>query len=208
MTDDQKRFEMLLPFYLTGKIDAQDRQFIESYLTSNRQAVGSLKFGKVIQNAVLDFAPKAAPDSERIERISRRLASHRAGEMASKKQQKTPQWWSSFWQYLIGGFTVATTATAVVVGMSLAPMHAFHFDALNGEADMILILSDGVSPEHDAIREAIVQLNAVVIEQSQRDGRHEISIDLFNRNIEQHRELIESLQANGYLHEYTLIAAQ
>lgn len=209
MSTERHNFEALLPFYLNGSATAPECDFIETYLRLHPEAKQSLAFGQIIQAAAQATAPKAMPDEQRVQRILDRWRAQRhqtlhlgVAKFGSQPHLTWHHWLSGS---ILTGLSAAATAT-VVFGISLSGEDFMHLDSLDGQADVVLTLQSGVKPNHASIVAALNAVNAAVVAQTQREGFHQISVDLPNRSTQQ-LALVEMLHKNGHLKQYTLLAS-
>lgn len=62
-TSDQARFEQLLPFYLTNKLSAEDKAFIESYSAATPSARKAIQFTEQLRHIVRNTGGNRNPDA-------------------------------------------------------------------------------------------------------------------------------------------------
>lgn len=205
MSAAQERFERLLPFYVNGTISEQDRAFVDEYLGQVPQAAQSLAFTQSLRATVKTYAPTKLKDHQ-VQNMLRRWSTTQPAAPFSAPMAKPPQrgWFS--WARLSGGFALAIAALLVV---TIAPGEwgMLHPDGLDGKPDLELRLANGVSPDHPGVKNALQKSNAVVLAQSEQDGKHSLTLDLDDR-VRTQPTLIDELASNGHLDSYTLLASE
>ena len=60
---DQARFEQLLPFYVTSKLNAEDKAFVESYSANNPEARKAIQFTEQLRHIVRNTGTSRNPDA-------------------------------------------------------------------------------------------------------------------------------------------------
>lgn len=76
---DQSRFERLLPFYVTNKLAAEDRAFVDSYAARNSDARMAIRFTERLSHIVRNIGAHRNPDAA----LSRLLADYKPRERMS-----------------------------------------------------------------------------------------------------------------------------
>lgn len=204
MSTAQTRFEELLPFYLNGTISAQDRAFIDEYLGQVPQAAQSLVFLQSLRDTV-KAEVVAKPQNHQVQNMLRRWSATQPATSLATPTTELGRRRSFSWHWLSGGFAFAIAALLVMVIMP-QEQGVLHLDSLDGKPDLELRLASGVTPDHAAVQDALEKSNAVVLAQSEQDGRHRLTLDLDARARTQ-SDLIEGLTLSGHLDGYTLLAS-
>lgn len=205
MSDERKQFEQLLPFYLNGSLDNEEKIFVEQYLRLNPQANQSLVFTKNLQHTVRTLSSDKAPEAQRIQQLKIRF--HEAREKtAPKKSVKRTQWLKGL---LLGlpGLGLAVALASVIFIASSMHFGLFSIDGLDGQPDLELTLASGVTPDHEVVVALLKKYHSVILSRSETDGYHKVLVDLENPAKQQY-PFIETLQASGHLKDFKLLASR
>lgn len=215
MTPEQKRFEELLPFYANGTLPPADMAFMQDYLARNASANKALSFVRHIQKTV-QHGSYEQPPAASVERFlnkwtqtSELLQSSDKPKPVTERVTREPSTGERFRAWWIGlaGLGVAAMAVTVLLLPGLATVGVLHSDGLDGKPDLELVLAQNISPDHEIVRAHLKRFNGQIVERSEQDGLHRVSVDLQNRAADQH-ELIAALQNDGQLKSYTLLATR
>ena len=217
MTNDQQRFEQLLPFYVNGTLTEQEREFVSAYLAKHNHARQSLTWTSSIQRTIQDLG-SVAPDDQRVNRFLQKLAEQQQPKHTQQKNQSSVPSFLGLagarengsrrdWWLVIMGFGFAGLATLLVLMPGLFQNSVLHWDQLDGRADIRVTLAENVKPSDPVVIASLQRYNAMVLEQKEVDGRYELLVDLKRRSHDQH-PLIQAMRDDGHLESYTLLAAR
>src|ERR1700741_1281260 len=77
-TDEREEIEMLLPWYVTGRLDARDRAKVESYLASHPDVAAQLDLVRdEREQAILGNEARGAPSGGALDRLMASLPAAR-----------------------------------------------------------------------------------------------------------------------------------
>lgn len=76
---DQARFEQLLPFYVTSKLNAEDKAFVESYSANNPEARKAIQFTEQLRHIVRNTGTSRNPNAA----LNRLLADYKPRQRMS-----------------------------------------------------------------------------------------------------------------------------
>jgi len=207
-TPEQNRFEQLLPFYLNGSLADEDKAFVENFLSLHPDANDSIAFTRHLRNTVRDLAP-VQPDEQQVKRMVQRWAVAK-GLVTDSANSNKPGFGRGWHFGIFAAFTaLGAAAVGAVLVFSISPIQLglLHNDDHDGLADLELVLASGITPDHEIIVAHFQKFNAVIVSQSEQDGRHRVSVDLKSRAAHQYA-LIQTLQTSGHLQGYTLLATR
>ena len=205
MKDDPHRFEMLLPFYLNGTLDSDDKKFVEHYLQHHPQAIQSLTFTKHLKDTLQNLVPEVVPATDRVNQIMDRWR-HVNAQKSSVRPKTTTNWMKGF---LLGlpGLSLVGTMVALVLIVSAIQLGWFKMGGHDGRPDIELVLASGVSPDHEVVLAQLKKFNAIILSHSEQDGYYSILVDLQRPELHPY-PFIEYLKESGHLKDVKLIAAR
>lgn len=209
MTPERIRFEELLPFYASDTLSADDKAFVERFLTDNPQAQASMLFASGLKQAASTLVLEQ-PTSKREERFMLKLAQQKTlrlvrtepNEVSAARTGLIRGWW-----FGITGLGMAGIAATLLLMPGLLKTGILHMDQLDGRPDVVLTLADNVIPSQEAFLENLAQFHAEIVQQTEEDGHYRVLVDLQNRSADQHR-LIDAMLTSGQLQDYTVLAAR
>lgn len=105
---DDRRFQDLLPYWINGAIEGDDRMFMENYLNRHPQAAAEVKFAHLTRAAMLDIGSERAED-EGLERLLRQLRVESIVQVAPRWRDRVGAWKDRY------GLTPAFMTAAAVV---------------------------------------------------------------------------------------------
>ena len=114
---DRRQFIELLPFYLNGTLDEQERQRVDIYMVEHPEARAELSFSAALASAT------RAPLNERdpmagYEELQRRMGSQHTDSNRKPVRELNPsRWWTSISQFF-GGLGLSPAIAAVLVLLS------------------------------------------------------------------------------------------
>jgi len=143
VTNDQQRFEQLLPFYVNGTLTEQEREFVSAYLAKHNHARQSLTWTSSIQRTIQDLG-SVAPDDQRVNRFLQKLAEQQQPKHTQQKNQSSVPSFLGLagarengsrrdWWLVIMGFGFAGLATLLVLMPGLFQNSVLHWDQLDGQ---------------------------------------------------------------------------
>ncbi|BBU68779.1 hypothetical protein [Fluviibacter phosphoraccumulans] len=105
MEPDRERFEHLLPFFITGRLGAEDQAFAENYVASHRDAAASIQAAERMRRVVRCIGIDRDPEPT-LQRISVTLQA--TGKFASTKSvfRRILSW--------LGGFLLVLAALVLI----------------------------------------------------------------------------------------------
>lgn len=119
---------------------------------------------------------------------------------ASSRDTKLTRWWPA----LFGTGFIAATLTLATINPATTVL--LHHDDWNGQADIELVLEQGITPQHEGLLASLATYQGKIVGHTLENDRYRIAIDLKDRSINQ-RPLIDTLQAQSHLDSYVLIAS-
>ena len=125
MPKDEDRFHELLPFYLNQTLDASDKGWMESHLSTNKLAQQQLQFEKVLRATVQETQPKSN-ESERLSKLLKALA-------ADRKSKKSAQGLMGWWNAIASGSRLSIPVPALATCCILILGQAVYIAAVNTE---------------------------------------------------------------------------
>lgn len=205
MSDERQRFEHLLPFYLNGTLNNEEKTLVEQYLRQNPEAYQSLVFTKHLQHTVQTLASDIAPEAHRIQQLTNRW--HEAREKTAPKKSVTRIQWLKGLLLGLPGLGLAAALASVIFIASSMHFGLFSIDGLDGQPDLELTLASGVTPDHEIVVALLKKYHSVILSRSETDGYHKVLVDLENPAKQQY-PFIETLQASGHLKDFKLLASR
>lgn len=200
----QERFEALLPFYLNGTLTLEQRAFVEQFLSANQANIRLVQFSQEIQQAVQSRAPSKELNFARVNNFLDRWSNTVQASCDHAPALTSPPSWGFTLRKLVGSLAFAATV-ALCVFVPEPSNICLYQDALDGRADVKLVLAKNKSLNDTDILEHLTQAHAVIVGQN-FDGTHQhIDVDLDGRCLNQDT-LIHGLESAGYLTAYSLLA--
>ena len=198
----RERFDLLLPFYLNGTLDSDERQWMQHHVQTHPEAEQALRFAQQLQRVVVAEGQTMQPAQHRVDRLLARAWPQPAFVADEPVVQPPPFSWSWLMPFVAGMAVVV-----LVWGLQGVPTGSLHTDTLDGRPDIRVALAPGVKANDPALLEQLQAFNSEVVGQEQIDGRNMVEIDLSRRAQQQHA-LIQALTASGQIDGHVLLATR